>query len=433
MPRLSSIEKGGYYAFPEEHLAAVTSLFTPAPSGGRLLDPCAGEGQALQHLAGVWRLTPYANELDTERATACQALLGPIQAVQGDLYTLRASLGSFPAIWLNPPYTWDLGNKDDKRRELAMLKHSWKWLQASGWMMWCVYAYHVTPDAASFLAKHCQSVDVWRLPGLHLGEYVHVVVVAQEGTPPEDPTLFAQRILQDAAHPRELTVQDTPHYAFPPPRAKQRFVFAPQVITPELALQAVQADGAQLGAGFQRLLEAPPPVQEVHPIVRPRGGQLALVLAAGLFNGIVVHTDEGRAAVRSTVESVEQLVEGVEVDETDETTTEREVYRTRPQVTITLLDERGQITDMSGDAALVDFIGRHKSALLDYLDRHFTPLYNFNYGPLASILNRVRLNGHRLYETQKHVTAATYTALQQRKGVIVVGEPGVGKVRRMAA
>ena len=47
--------------------------------------------------------------------------------------------------------------------------------------------------------------------------------------------------------------------------------------------------------------------------------------------------------------------------------------------------------------------------------------------PLAPILNRVRINGNRLYETQKHVVASTYTALQQRKGVIVVGEPGVGK------
>src|SRR5690606_6643952 len=133
--------------------------------------------------------------------------------------------------------------------------------------------------------------------------------------------------------------------------------FAPRVISPELALQAVQTDGAQFGAGFQRLLEPPPPVENVHPVVRPRGGQLALVLAAGLFNGIVVQTPEGRAAVRSTVEPVEQLVEGTDIDESDETTTEREVYRTRPQVTITLLDECGQITDMSGDAALVDFIG----------------------------------------------------------------------------
>jgi hypothetical protein len=253
----------------------------------------------LQHLSDAWKLTPYANELDSERAAACQALFGPIQAVQGDLYTLRASLGSFPAIWLNPPYTWDMTNADDKRRELGMLKHAWKWLAPGGWMMWVVYAHHVTADAASFLARHCKTVDVWRLPGLHLGEYVHVVVVAQEGSPPDEPAQFAQRILQDVANPRELTAQDVPLYSFPQPRTTRRFIFAPKVITPELALQAVQADGAQFGAGFQRLLEPPPPIENVRPVVRPRGGQLALVLAAGLFNGIVVPRRLGRGASRA--------------------------------------------------------------------------------------------------------------------------------------
>ena len=87
MPRLTSIEKGGYYAFPDEHLPAVASLFSPMREGGRLLDPCAGEGQALHHLADAWQLTPYANELDTDRAAACQALFGPTQAVHGDLHT----------------------------------------------------------------------------------------------------------------------------------------------------------------------------------------------------------------------------------------------------------------------------------------------------------------------------------------------------------
>jgi hypothetical protein len=39
----------------------------------------------------------------------------------------------------------------------------------------------------------------------------------------------------------------------------------------------------------------------------------------------------------------------------------------------------------------------------------------------------VRIKGNRLYATQKHVIASTYTALQHRKGVIIVGEPGCGK------
>src|SRR5690606_40607849 len=103
------------------------------------------------------------------------------------------------------------------------------------------------------------------------------------------------------------------------------------------------------------------PVETVRPVVRPRGGQLALVLAAGLFNGIVVQTPDGRAAVRSTVEPVEQLVEGGDVDESDETTIEREVYRTRPQVAITLLDERGQVPDLRRHPARAGLIARPDS------------------------------------------------------------------------
>src|SRR5579862_7002681 len=124
MPRLTSIEKAGYYAFPDDHLPAVASLFAPATQGGKLLDPCAGEGRALSHLASAWGMTPYANELDTDRAAECQRLFGPLQAVQGDLFQLRASQASFALVWMNPPYSFDTTG-DEKRREFGMLKHAW--------------------------------------------------------------------------------------------------------------------------------------------------------------------------------------------------------------------------------------------------------------------------------------------------------------------
>src|SRR5512135_1204929 len=131
MSRLISLEKGSFYPFPPDHLSALASLFAPSTQGGKLLDPCAGEGQALQHLAEAWALKPYANELDNARAATCVRLFGPTQAVHGDLYQLRASTTAFTAVWCNPPYTWDLTGSD-KRRELGMLKHAWKWLQPEG-------------------------------------------------------------------------------------------------------------------------------------------------------------------------------------------------------------------------------------------------------------------------------------------------------------
>jgi len=45
--RLAGIEKGGYYPYPPHMAEATASWFIPLPAGtrGRLLDPCAGEGE----------------------------------------------------------------------------------------------------------------------------------------------------------------------------------------------------------------------------------------------------------------------------------------------------------------------------------------------------------------------------------------------------
>src|SRR5258708_15814659 len=258
MTRLTSIEKGGYYPYPEDHLTALASLFAPDTHGGKLLDPCAGEGTALNHLANAWNLRPYANELDTERAAQCVRLFGATQAVQGDLYQLRASTTGFVGLWCNPPYVWDKTGSD-KRRELGMLKYSLKWLQSDGYVLWCVYAHHVTREAAGYLAAKCSQIDILKLPGLHLGEYTHVVVVARLGQPTIDPnrrTLELVELARSGALP-ELTVQDTPRYQFPAPIAHKTFLFAPKIISPEIALQAVRESGAQFSSSFTTLLEPP--------------------------------------------------------------------------------------------------------------------------------------------------------------------------------
>jgi hypothetical protein len=45
--RLAGIEKGGYYPYPPHMAEATASWFIPPSAGtrGRLLDPCAGEGE----------------------------------------------------------------------------------------------------------------------------------------------------------------------------------------------------------------------------------------------------------------------------------------------------------------------------------------------------------------------------------------------------
>ncbi|MEP7288445.1 MAG: DUF6094 domain-containing protein [Chloroflexota bacterium] len=424
MPRLISIEKGGYYPFPSAHLPALCGLFIAPPQGGRLLDPCAGEGEALLALADGLKLTPYANELDNARGALCKQKLPKGHAITGDMYQLRTTSNAYSVVWCNPPYTWDSG--DDKRREFAMLKLSMKWVAPSGFMLWAIYAHQFTDQAALYLAQNASQVEVWAMPGLHLETYQQIVVVAKVGQPTEAPPAVAVRLMTERqAGFSTLPEQPEPRYKLPTAVTVKTFLFTSKVPSVEAVLDAITSS-PELN-GIQMLL-TPPEQQAIrHPVIQPKAGQLGLVLAAGMFNGLVVDTPGGKAAVRSTIVSEERLDQGAseEPDESNEHSAEKEVYRTQPTTTITLLDERGTIHELSGDGALVEFIQQHKPALLDYIDRTYTPLYTFDYTEYAGVMQYAKHG--RLYETQRHVIAACATALKRRKGVILVGTPGTGK------
>src|SRR5688572_8052129 len=129
MARAESKMVMGYLPIEERHYTALLSLVAPAIPAVRLLDPFAGEGAFLQAAAQAWNVTPYANELDGERAATCINRFGSTQAVRCDVERLIASNNAFGVAWLNPPYDHDKTAKDNKRIEFAYLRHSWKWLQ----------------------------------------------------------------------------------------------------------------------------------------------------------------------------------------------------------------------------------------------------------------------------------------------------------------
>jgi hypothetical protein len=183
MARAESKQNLGFYATDPKHHAGILSLVAPATPAHRLLDPFAGEGAFLEVAAQAWNVTPYANELDGERAQQCIERFGPKQAVRCDVERLLASNGAFGAAWLNPPYDHSTVEKGSKRIEFVFLRHAWKWLQHGGLALWCVYRQHITEEAAAFLAKHSARVDVWALPGKHLGEYDQIARVEVESDP----------------------------------------------------------------------------------------------------------------------------------------------------------------------------------------------------------------------------------------------------------
>ena len=420
----------GYLPIEAKHHTAITSLVAPATPTHKLLDPYAGEGEFLEVAAQAWNVTPYANELDGDRAAKCIERFGVKQAVRCDVERLIASNSAFSCGWFNPPYDHDASASGNKRVEFRYLRHSWKWIQDGGLVFWVVYLHHLTEDSVVFLSKNSTRVDVWALPGKHLGEYDQIIVAAVKGLQANPEALYEQ-IMAQKADPQVLEAQPEPVYKLPAPKTISRFVFAPDVIDEAQGLKLIEEQGAWKSNGFQALLEIPSPPPQIEPVVAPRPGHLALVLAAGVADGAVIDTETyGRVAIRGKTQHVEQIAR-VDV-ESDPNDPERQVKKTtirlKPSTTLTLLAEDGTLVEMDGDEALLEFITSNKKALAGYLNNKFSPAYQFDMNGLASWLARIRLKGkYPMYAAQKHVVAAVTKGFEQRKGILLVGSMGTGK------
>jgi len=276
-----------------------------------------------------------------------------------------------------------------------------------------------------------RQVEVWALPGKHLHEYDQVVVVAIKGTP-SDPVALYDQIMLGKATPRPLAVQPEPCYRVPPsPDPAKKFVFAPDSVDDKQGLQLVTAQGAWKTNGFQALLHVPQPPSQIEPIVPPRPGHLALVLAAGIADGAVIDTEaHGRVAIRGKTTHVEEIARietEVSPNDPDHKVT-KTTTRLKPTTTLTLLAEKGDLVKLNGDAELLSFITSNKKTLAAYLNGKFKPMYQFDLNGLRPFLDRIRLKGkHPLYTAQKHVVGAITRGFESRKGILLIGGMGTGK------
>src|SRR5438128_2931741 len=127
--------KGGFYPAPPEAVAHAASFLHPPVGPFSILDPCAGEGDAIKQLGellGCPEEKTFAIELDDSRADKVRALLPTAQVLApASFFGCRASLNSFSFIWLNPPFD---DGYDGQRVEDRFLLTATDWLMPGGVM-----------------------------------------------------------------------------------------------------------------------------------------------------------------------------------------------------------------------------------------------------------------------------------------------------------
>jgi len=489
MTRYENIADGGYYPFPhgtnaskdwkvvssdKTYIQAVANLIAPSTHGGRMLDGTAGEGDTLLFLSKAWGLDAFGIELGGDRAGKLVSRLGFHRGLNEDFMNARITPGSFVVQWNNPPYMHESGVGRGKRVEQRFVEFAARYIQRAGGIhLIALYNQHLSKDLAFHLYSTYESVTVFSVPGAHLRSYGQIVIVAQAGkftsSQPERDARKMEEQAQanwrstryDRQHPGAEKPSDKdmsllwpslldvtePLYEIPATssvRGNRKFRFTPNLLTKEMILESALSVGLHESKGFLDLFQLDRGVEDIRPLMLPRARQFAGLLAAGMFNGLDLETEEARCLVRSVVRSKTVSVGQVE-DENGELL--KESFRIVPETAITLLYENGDVQDITGDDDICKFITDNKHAMINYAKESFRPVYKFDYvggryeshggkrvrilGQLERFVRSVRIKKGEeslsLYPAQRHVISAAYTHLTNNRAVIISGEPGVGK------
>jgi predicted RNA methylase len=342
--RLASQAVAGFFPTPPRVVAALSRQLTVTAAGARrvvrVLDPCAGTGEPVATLARSLGGESYGIEINEERADQCRAGLDYLLAASA--FSVRLANGAFSLLWLNPPYDAD----DDKRRpEHAFLTGLSRALCPGGVLVFMIPQARLTVSAR-YLAAHYTGFRAYRFPGPEFGAFRQIALLATKKAQ-ATPEAEAQARLEAWSAADLPPLPDAPGgpAVVVPVLARGEILFAPLVFDAHLAAQEARRRGVWTQPAFAEQLW-PPDERPVRPLMPLRRGHLALLIAAGLLNNVVLHQGERRVLVKGRARK-----DPVRVESDDEQTeVQREVLRTSVAV-LDLDSGEVEVVEQGGSAA----------------------------------------------------------------------------------
>ena len=151
--------KMGFYPLPVSEGANLRQLlsFTGPAS---VVDPCVGQGVALNLITQGAEVRRYGVELDAERALAASST--GIETIQGNTCDAVAKPESFSLLYLNPPYDSEIGSVGNNRLERLFLDHTFRWLVIEGVLV-LVIPFERLHECAGILSSHFTGLNIFRM------------------------------------------------------------------------------------------------------------------------------------------------------------------------------------------------------------------------------------------------------------------------------
>ena len=342
--RLAAQSKGGFYPTPPRVVDLVAKLFYGArgrPRSAdtlRILDPCCGAGDALAQFAELLRdrstvpVETFGVELHRDRAEQAAQVLD--RALACDLFATTIANNAFGVLFLNPPYDHD---SEDKRMEHAFLMYCTRYLSEGGLLLFIVPRQRLAVSAR-YLSTHYRDIRCWYFPNPEREAFDQVVLFGRRKSEPS-PDPYAEEQVREWSfgEPEEFSPRPYPVYD-PVVTPAGDILFATRTVDPLAAVEEARKTGLWVSQEVRDSLW-PAQDQRTRPLMPLRRGHLAMLVAAGFLDNLVLEADGQRILVKGR--TTKELVLAEETEST-------EVYRERLKTTVVALDlDGGEITDIA--------------------------------------------------------------------------------------
>lgn len=272
----------GYFPTDLSHVKMLKDAIVFPEAPVNLIDPCCGEGLALQAFAKGVQARTYGIEIDEVRGEEAQRRIQRVG--YGSFFHSRISLNAFQGLWLNPPYLSVPSEHGSKRLEKAFLADSIRHLQVGGIMIYIIPYYRATPDVCRVLCENFTDLRVHRFIGKEFERFKQVAIIGKkiERREAEKMAKKLSEYMLDADKIPLIT--DLPKDCYEMPAATK---------TVELFKGAVfnvneLADQLKKSPSIERLFEERTlDNRERRPLLPLNLSQVGLVGASGMMNGLV--------------------------------------------------------------------------------------------------------------------------------------------------
>lgn len=272
----------GYFPTDLSHVKMLKDAIVFPEAPVNLIDPCCGEGLALQAFAKGVQARTYGIEIDEVRGEEAQRRIQRVG--YGSFFHSRISLNAFQGLWLNPPYLSVPSEHGSKRLEKAFLADSIRHLQVGGIMIYIIPYYRATPDVCRVLCENFTDLRVHRFIGKEFERFKQVAIIGKK-IERREAEKMAKRLSEYMLDADKIPlITDLPKDCYEMPAATK---------TVELFKGAVfnvneLADQLKKSPSIERLFEERTlDNRERRPLLPLNLSQVGLVGASGMMNGLV--------------------------------------------------------------------------------------------------------------------------------------------------